>query len=190
MTSPTLESGPLDPVALLHDRAARYDAVLMTVAAQGQQQYLGTVERVYSRRFEGPEPYASGPLRFVGAPGSWGNQTLADGERALVFVRWLPHSGRYYQEHWHGHFTIVEMNDVAYAVANWHLLQSTERTWGPGWLRDAAFLPDEKKPWQVALPFALLERHLIEELGHLGVRQEPAVEEDLPRPPSENVVSA
>ncbi|GGZ07600.1 hypothetical protein ACFFTM_03865 [Pseudoduganella plicata] len=170
MTNPTQESGPQDWVALLHDKATRYDAVLMTITAQGQQQYLGTVERVYSRRFEGPEAYASGTLRFVGAPGTWGNQTLADGERALVFVRWLPHSGRYYQDHWHGHFTIVEVNGVACAVANWHLLRSTERTWGPEWLRNAAFLPDENKPWQVAIPFALLERHLIEELDRPGVR--------------------
>jgi hypothetical protein len=143
----------------------------MTVTALGQQQYIGEIEKVYSRRFEGPEKYASGPLPFVGSPGSWGNHTLTNGERALVFVRWLAGSSRYYQDHWHGHFTIISIHEVQYAVANWHLLEPAEQPWAPRYLRDAAFQLDESKPWQVAMPYALLERHLTEEIDRLDASE-------------------
>ena len=155
----------MDQIQLLRDKVARCDAVLMTVIDKGQQQYIGKVEKVYSRRFEGPHSYDAAQLSFVGSTGAWGNQALVSGERALVFMSYLSSSERYYQDHWHGHFTVVSINGEQYAVANWHLIQSGERSWGPTYLRDSAFLPNNAKPWQVAMPYALLERHLIEELN-------------------------
>lgn len=150
---------------LLRDKVAQGDAILMTVSYLGQQRFVGRVEKVYSRRFEGPVKYDAGPLSFVGSTSAWGNRPLADGERALVFISYLAHSERYYQDHWHGHFSVVSIDGALYAVANWHLLQSEAPTWGPAYLRESAFLLDSDKPWQVAMPYALLERHLAEELN-------------------------
>ena len=156
----------MDQIQLLRDKVARCDAILMTVIDKGQQQYIGKVEKVYSRRFGGrADSYDSAPLSFIGSTGAWGNQTLVSGERALVFMSYLPSSERYYQDPWHGHFTVISIRGEQYAVANWHLLQPGERSWGPSYLRDSAFLPDNEKPWQVAMPYALLERHLVEELN-------------------------
>lgn len=153
---------------LLREKLTRCDPVLMTVQALGQQQYVGVVEKVYSRRFEGPSAYDSGPLHFVGSTGSWGNQTLANGERALVFLSYLHHSSRYYQSHWQGHFSVLAKEGNLLAVANWRLLDASARPWGPAYLRDSAFLLDEEQAWRVAMPFSLLERHLIEEIELSG----------------------
>jgi hypothetical protein len=157
----------MDASPLLREKVSRCDAVLMTARSLGQQQYIGTVEEVYSRRFEGPARYDAGPLSFVGSTSAWGNVPLADGERALVFINYLPHSGRYYQDHWHGHFSLLERAGQLSAVANWHLLLPEQQSWGPAYLREAAFLLDENKPGKVAMPFALLEKHLLDELGKL-----------------------
>lgn len=154
----------MNAIPLLRDKISRSDAVLMTVKALGQQKYVGTVEKVYSRRFEGPNPYDSGPLSFVGSTGSWGNQPLRDGERALVFMGYITYSQRYYQEHWQGHFSVIAEDSELLAVANWHLLSPEVKAWGPDYLRKSAFLLDNDKPGHVAMPFNLLERHLIEEL--------------------------
>jgi len=156
-----------EPIGLLRDKISRCDAVLMTVTALGQQQYSGKVEKVYSRRFEGPGGYDVPRLPFIGSTSSWGNQGLVNGERALVFIGYSTSTKRYYQEHWQGHFSVVAIENQLFAIANWHLLKSGGRTWGPGYLRDSAFLPDKEKPGRVAMPYALLERHLLEELGDL-----------------------
>lgn len=154
-----------DHPLLLRKVCRSHDALIMCVTDNGQQQYTGKLQRVYSRRFEGPQKYDLGVLQFVGAPGSWGNITLKDGELALVFICYLPHSQRYYQHHWHGHFTLFEINRQLHAIANWPLLQNGYSSWGPEYLRRSAFIPDLTKPWQVAMPFDLLETHLIEELS-------------------------
>ncbi|WP_437984114.1 hypothetical protein [Sorangium sp. So ce117] len=149
---------------LFREKIRQYDALLMRVQVCGAQQYTGFVEKVFSRRFEGPKRYGDGLLEFVGSPGHWGQVTLKDGERAIVFVRYLTHSDRYYQDHWRGHLTIVEGGDIA--VANWPLLKEGG-VWEPEYLRSAARLLEPSNPGKVALPYKLLEQHLHEEIALL-----------------------
>lgn len=152
---------------LLREKLRRCDALVLVARKTGPQQYTGEVERVYSRRFQGPNPY-DGSFSFVGTPDHWGSKTLDDGERALVFVSYLSNSQRYYQLHWRGHFSLCDIAGTLHAVAHWRLLDEGDRgRWGPDYLRDSAFLADAAKPWQVALPFNLLERHLLEEIEQI-----------------------
>jgi hypothetical protein len=61
---------------LLRKKLFDYDAVLMNVTESGAQEYVGNVQKVYSRRFEGPVAYDAEQLNFVGSPGAFGNVTL------------------------------------------------------------------------------------------------------------------
>jgi hypothetical protein len=92
---------------------------------------------------------------------------LEDGERALIFLKYLTHSNRYYQAVQRGHFTLLNIDGEKNAVANWRLGLGDTATWQPKYLRESAFLIDTSRPWQVAMPFALLEKHLLEELSLL-----------------------
>lgn len=155
------------PYLLLRDSIQSCDALIMRVSDLGNQEYMGRVEKVYSRRFEGPQRYEDFPLKFVGSSGSWGNVTLNEGELALVFISYVRGSNRYYQRHWRGHFTLQEQNNLLYAVANWNLLEHGRQSWGPDYLADSAFVLDPAKTSQVAMPFAQLEIHLLDELSHV-----------------------
>ena len=169
MPGSALRSDLLSPLAsLLRAKLREHDAVLMTVAYKGAQTYTGHVQKVYSRRFEGPSAYDAGPLEFAGAPGTFGDVTLKDGETALVFLRFISKSARYYQAPWHGHFSVVHRDGALLAIANWALLDARGSEWGPDYLRKGAFMVDPEKPWRVAMPFALLEQHLTEELELLN----------------------
>jgi hypothetical protein len=156
-----------EPYILLREKVRQNDALLMTVKYEGAQQYTGYIHQVYSRRFEQSNQYDSEIISFVGAPNHWGATILKDGEKALVFVKYLTGSERYYQHHWQSHFTVVDHNGTLCAIANWQLLQE-HSTWEPQYLRESAFLLDPSRLWQVTMPYSLIERHLYEELAHLN----------------------
>jgi pimeloyl-[acyl-carrier protein] methyl ester esterase len=145
------------------ERLALHDAVLMSVLQVDGQTIVGQVERVSSRRFEGPTPYDAGPLTFIGAAGSWGNVCLQAGERALVFLAFLPHAGRVYQGHWRAHFSMAEIDGNAVAIAHWDLTAPNADHADP--LHAAAFLPDPARPARVAIPWRVVEDQLVQELG-------------------------
>lgn len=149
---------------LLRMKLLEHDAVLMSITARSAQEYVGTVQKVYSRRFEGPIAYDAGPLHFVGPPGTFGNVILKNEERALVFLRYIKGSERYYQDAMHGHFSVIGCDERLLAIANWALLDERGEKWAPEYLRNAAFIVDSENPWQVALPYSLLEKHVNEEL--------------------------
>ena len=159
----------MTPEPLLRERVRENDALLLTIIEVKGQDIVAKPERVYSRRFEGPQTYDQERLSFVGSPGSWGSVTLKPGELALVFIRYLEHSRRYYQHYWHGHFSVISLHGSRHAVASWHLLENGG-IWGPGDLRASAFLPDPAVPWRVAMPYALLEAHLLEEIARVEPR--------------------
>jgi len=147
---------------LLQKKIQGHDAVLLKVMSVQGQNVVGQVELIYSRRFEGEVPYDNSALPFVGAPGSWGNTTLQENERALVFLKDLGEGRGYYQEPWHGHFSIVDIDGSPHAIAHWDLLNS--QPWGPEYLFQSAFPLDPSAPSKTAMPLHLLERHLREEL--------------------------
>jgi hypothetical protein len=156
----------LEAPTLLRRRLHDADALLMRVRLAGAQSFTCNAEKIYSRRFEGAVPYTTEDFLLSGASPAWGNVTLEDGERALVFVSRFKNEERYYQQLWRGHFTVKAINGQPHAIANWHLLLEKEcGLWQPEYLRRSAFLPDASKPSQVAMPYSLLERHLLEELA-------------------------
>jgi hypothetical protein len=156
-----------EPFILLREKVRQYDALLMTVKDEGAQQYTGYIHQVYARRFDRSHQYDAGTISFVGSAGNWGNITLKDREKALVFITYLTGSERYYQGYHQSHFTVTEHQGTLCAIANWQLLRE-HSTWEPKYLREAAFLLDPTRQWQVAMPYSLLERHLYEELARLN----------------------
>ena len=137
----------------------------MTITDVQGQTIIGTVEKVYSTRFEGKAKYESRPLTFCGSGGSWGNVILKKGERALVFLSFLNGSNMYYQDHWRGHFSIVEKDKEFFAVANWHMLEEKDAACVQ--LRQASFLLDPNIPWRVAIPYPIFENELLKELSEI-----------------------
>lgn len=146
---------PKPPRHLLATLLERCDPVLMTINEASGQNVIGTIERIYSSKFSGPDGYTQS-INFVGSAGSWGNVTLKQGERALVFMCYA--KPRFYQCHWQGHFSIQCIEGVPHAIANWGLLSGAK--WEPAELYAAAFLPNQSSPLRVAIPFQLLEKHL------------------------------
>lgn len=146
------------PPELLVPQLGHCDPVLMTIRQVSGQTIVGAVERVYATRFS-KVGYPK-TMSFVGSMGSWGNVTLQQGERALVFVCYQ--EPRFYQCHWHGHLSVETINGAPHAIANWDLLSAAR--WGPDALYEAAFLVDPRSPMKVAMPYALLEQHLLRAL--------------------------
>jgi len=156
---------PAEPIPLLRNKIRQHDALLMDVRSLGQQRYRGRIVRCYSQRFAAPGGYPPKSLEFVGSSGSWGNRTLADGERAIVFMRWLGRSG-YYQDYWRGHLSLREVDGAVYACLQDDCTRDGQRgCWGPPALRAAASFLAGPGLSGTYLPFELLEAHLLEEIA-------------------------
>ena len=149
------------PISLLRTKVASHDVLDLTVQDLGSQRYRAVVNRVLSNRICRFPPEMT-EVVFVGTPGHWGNPTLGDGQRALVFLRRI--GDRYYEDHWHGHLDVEVFEDRLVAVAAWHLDKSG-LAFGPEYLRKSAFTPDKSLPWRTAFPMGLIERHISEELA-------------------------
>lgn len=141
-----------------------HDALILKVYEVSGQDVKARIEKVYSRRFTDSQKYMTQTIEFVGSAGNWGNVTLKEGETALVFISYSTHSLRYYQRYWHGHFTIETIDHVECAIAHWTLMSHSRE---PQDLANSMFLPNPQKTNQVAMPFDLLEKLLIETLTTL-----------------------
>ncbi|MDD2468368.1 MAG: hypothetical protein PHI97_30680 [Desulfobulbus sp.] len=155
-----------EPMSFLRETICKNDALLLTVEEIQGQEILGKIEKIYSTRFEGPIKYSTGNIRFVGSAGNWGDVTLQLGEQALVFIEYIPHSERYYQCYHHGHLSVVEVQGIQHAVANWDIL--SYGPWEPNFLYESAFLLDPAVLWKVAMPYHLIEKYLQDELCNRG----------------------
>jgi hypothetical protein len=144
----------------LQEKLESHDAMLVRVSSSSAQAVVAVPERIYSSRFGAPSGRESGPVRFTGAPGHWGNVALVEGERAIVLVRDLGASRGLYQDPWHGHFSIVDLGDTAHAIAHWDLLSADP--WEPEYLHASAFHPTPGQLDKTALPLLLLERHILD----------------------------
>lgn len=145
-------------MTFLQEKLNSYDAILIRVISSYAQAVTGVPEHIYSSRFGGLSGYGLGPIRFTGAPGHWGNAVLIEGERAIVFVRDLGTDRGIYQDPWHGHLSIADINGIPHAIAHRDLLSSG--TWEPIALFESAFHPTQGQPNKTALPLHLLERHI------------------------------
>lgn len=148
-------------LSLLRKKVATNDVLDLTVENLGSQKYRAVVNRVLSNRFCALPPSVR-TLEFVGTPGNWGNPTLQDGQRALVFIR--PINGRYYEDCWYSHLSLEVVDGRLLAIAAWHLNKSGF-SFGPKYLRESVVTPDPAKPWRTGFPLELIERHIHEEIA-------------------------
>ena len=144
--------------AFLSGKVKTHDLVKISVIDSPASQVLrATVERIYSAS-KGINPRTLGQeIEFTRSPGHWGDVSLSIGERALVFVASI--SGRLYEDPWHGHMVVDEIDGCQYASF-------------PGrdlWLRDdfpaslrAYSKQDPKRSYATAIRFDVIERYLVE----------------------------
>ena len=154
---------------LLRKRMAHADPILVSIVDDDGAVVTCKAIRIYATRYAGSTPYSADTFQVAKASMAWGNVPLGkSGTTALAFVMGSKSGDQYREYPSRGHFAIEEIDGMVCAVAHYHLLDEKEcGLWEPSYLREAAFLPDTSRPGRVALPYALLERHLLEELALL-----------------------
>lgn len=152
---------------LLRKRIAHADPILMRIMDDDGEVVTGRAIRIYSTRHAGRAPYSAETLQVRKASSAWGNVTLGQsGTTALAFIAGSERDDHYREYPWRGHFAVEDIAGMVCAVAHYHLLNEKEcGLWEPSYLREAAFLPDTSRPGRVAIPYPLLERHLLDELA-------------------------
>ncbi|WP_422990599.1 hypothetical protein [Undibacterium sp. Ji50W] len=159
-----------EPTALLARRLACADPILVDISEMRANTYVCNVIKHYSKRFQDVEQYTSQRLVINGSTTAWGNIVPKLGERVLVFINRPQPDGSYCMLLWRGHFSVEMIGGEVCAVANWHLLDEQETgSWGPDYLRTAAFFPDPMTRGRVAIPLAILEKHILHELTSIVV---------------------
>lgn len=143
--------------SFLAERLKSHDALLIDRVKVEKQVVSARILHAYTAKHEGLTKYKIGSISFVGTPGSWGNPTLTDNDKALVFVGYLKHSERYYQHHWLAHFPIFDLNGQEFALVRWNL---NGNNWWPTEFHEYCVTLDNNQPWEVAIPFTLFEKHL------------------------------
>lgn len=154
---------------LLRKRVAQADPILVRIIDDTGDVVTCEAIRIYSTRHAGHTPYSAEAFQVRKASSAWGNVPLGQsGTTALAFVAGSERGDHYREYPWRGHFAVEDIAGVVCAVAHYHLLNEKEcGLWEPSFLRKAAFMPDTSRPGRVALPYSLLERHLLEELALL-----------------------
>lgn len=154
---------------LLRKRLAHADPVLLSIVDDDGAVVTCKAIKIYSTRHARHTPYPAEAFQVTKASGAWGNVPLGkSGATALAFIAGSETGGLYREYPLRGHFAVENVAGTVCAVAHFHLLDEKEcGLWEPSYLREAAFLPDPSRPGRVALPYALLERHLLEELALL-----------------------
>lgn len=142
----------------LRERLAAADAILIGNVEIHNQEANAKILRAYSTNHSGPSPYSSGEISFVGSPRSWGNPTLRSNDKAIAFIGYLESSKRFYQYHWRAHFLIIDYGGQDYVLYQWNFNNSN---WWPSEFHSECIVPFSDKPWQVAIPFPLFEKHLL-----------------------------
>lgn len=141
----------------LSGKVKTHDLVKVNVIDSPASQVLrATVERIYSAR-RGIDPRCLGrEIEFTRSPGHWGDVSLSIGERALVFVASI--AGRLYEDPWHGHMVVDEIDGRQYASFPGREL----------WLRDdvpaslrAYSKQDPKRPYATAIRLDAMEAYLV-----------------------------
>lgn len=99
----------------LEDKVAKCDLVMAEIVESPKPQcFIARVERVFSAR-KGVDATSLGRLiEFVGSPPNWGQTSLTVGDVALVFLKSI--SGRLYEEAWHGHMFVEQIDGECYAI--------------------------------------------------------------------------
>lgn len=95
-------------------KAAANDAVLLQVLEASKPQHLrAKVLAIYTARKGVTQKMLGQKIEFVHASGAWGNKPLQPGQTALVFLSEI--SGRLYEDSWHGHLLVDDIDGAPFA---------------------------------------------------------------------------
>ncbi|MGC5935123.1 hypothetical protein LDP04_25070 [Ralstonia pseudosolanacearum] len=151
--------------SFLSDKVANCDLVMVEIVGSPQpQSFRARVERVYAARKGVDAGLLGSELEFVGGPAHWGQASLAVGDTALVFLKSI--SGRLYEEAWHGHMVVEQIDGDAYAV-----FQHRELWLSPGVPASLRYClrQDPNRPYASVVRLDVLETYLlalIEQMDH------------------------
>lgn len=143
------------------DKLVANDLVLVKVVCAPRPQVLrAKVERVYSTGKGVETTFLGSEIEFVGGGGAWGNEQLAVGDRALVFVCAI--GDRLYEPSWHGHMVVEEIDGDLYAIYQSKELWRLESV--PLVLRECS-RQDPKRPYASAIRFGVMESYLLSSIA-------------------------
>jgi len=146
---------------LLAAKAAANDAVLLHVLEESRPQHLrAKVLAVYTARKGISQDMLGQEIEFVHASSAWGNKPLQPGQTALVFLSAI--SGRLYEDSWHGHLLVDEIEGEQFASYRFPQLWLSENL--PGSLR-AHTRQDPLRAQNSAIRLQALAKYIQEEIG-------------------------
>lgn len=153
-----------EAAGFLADKISACDLVMIEVVGLPRPQCLrAQVSRVYVSRPEISAGLLEPEIEFVGAPAHWGQVPLALGDTALVFLKAI--SGRLYEEAWHGHMVIEQIDGETFAI-----FQHRELWLAPGVpasIREYS-RQDPRRPYASAVRLDVLEAYLQTLLDNVG----------------------
>ncbi|APC15421.1 hypothetical protein BLL42_06655 [Pseudomonas frederiksbergensis] len=144
-------------LSFLFDKVARHDLVLVNVVDAPRPQILrAKVERIYTTGKGIDSASLGSEIEFVRSGGSWGDVALAVGDKALLFVKLI--SGKLYEDAWHGHMVVEEIEGDLYAIFQHKELWLSEDV--PSSIRECS-RQDPKRPYATAIRFDIMETYLL-----------------------------
>jgi len=150
----------------LSDKVANYDLVMGEIVDSPRpQSFTARVKRVYAARKGVDAASLGSQIEFVGCPAHWGQVPLAVGDTALVFLGLT--SGRLYEDAWHGHMVVEQIDSEAYAIYPHRQLWLSADV--PTVIRDCS-RQDPKRPYASAVRLDVIETYLLDliEQTHRG----------------------
>lgn len=148
----------------LFDKVSEYDLVFIEVVGEPSPQLLrAKVRRVYSRGKWVDDFSLYSEIDFVQASMAWGNMALAVGDQAFLFLSTI--SGRLYEDCWHGHIVVEEIEDELYAIFQHKEMWLNKDM--PPLLRENS-RPDPKHSHTTAVRFDAVESYLLSLIEKAG----------------------
>ncbi|MBK8804030.1 MAG: hypothetical protein IPN71_18635 [Fibrobacteres bacterium] len=134
--------------------------ILNKIVSLGSQIFRGELEWIYSSAHSNGPLVQGESIDFVGTPGHWGNPTLDPYSRALVFIGYIHHSEKLYQDSWTSFLPILSVDGVDYSLIPWRVegdspVPEDKRVHSPAALH--------VKPWMTVFKYEYIDQ-LIKEI--------------------------
>jgi hypothetical protein len=135
------------------------DLVMLSILDKPEpQEFTARILKIYSRK-HGMESFSVNEvINFVGLPTTWGSEQLNVGGVALVFIKYLDTSKRFYEMFWRGHLWLEEIEGKTHAV------YQEKELWNKDYFPEELKLyarQDPKRSYATAIQFDALERYIV-----------------------------
>lgn len=142
----------------------KHDLVLVQVTSAPRPQVLrAKIGRRYSTGKGIIYGFLNSEIEFVRSGGTWGDVALEVGEQALLFVASV--SGKLYEDIWHGHMVVEDIEGSLYAIYPRKELWLSEDV--PSLIRSAS-RQDPKRSYATAIRFDVMETYLLNLIEKCG----------------------